>query len=162
MFKLKPMQITEAIALEHATLLRVFDQVERVLPRLGSAAEVGTMATILEGLLRIHAELEVKFAFVAVDHALHQKGRLMTLHEDHQELDDRLRQVHEAPTCERVRRLLRAAMRASREHFRHEERELFPVLERALGLGALTALGEAFKKAPKFEANGAERAGLAR
>ena len=42
------MTIIEAIALEHATLLRVFDQAERVLPGLRSAAELGTLATILE------------------------------------------------------------------------------------------------------------------
>jgi hypothetical protein len=150
------MQVTEAIALEHATLLRVFDQVERVLPRLRSAAEVGTLATILEGLLTTHAELEVNFAFVALDHALHHKRRLTSLHEDHRELDGRLGQVHEAPTSERARRLLRAAMRAAREHFRYEERDLFPAVERALGRGALTALGEAFKNAPKAKANGAD------
>jgi hypothetical protein len=32
------MKITDAIALEHATLLRVFDQVERVLPPFTRAA----------------------------------------------------------------------------------------------------------------------------
>ena len=154
------MQVTEAIALEHATLSRVFDQVERVLPRLRSAAEVGTMAAMLEGLLTTHAELEINFAFVALDHALRHKRRLTTLHEDHRELDDRFCQVHEAPTCERARRLLRAAMRAAREHFRDEERSLFPAVERALGLGALTALGEAFKKAPQAKAKRAEQPGL--
>jgi hypothetical protein len=51
-------KITDAIAVEHGTLLRVFEEVERVLPGLRSAAEVGTMATILEGLLRTHASLE--------------------------------------------------------------------------------------------------------
>jgi len=157
------MKITEAIALEHATLLRVFEQVERVLPRVRSAAEVGRMATILEGLLSSHAELEINFAFVALDHALYRKGRLTTLHEDHRELDDRLRQVHEAPTCGRARGLLRAAMRAGRAHFRHEERKLLPAVERALGLGVLTALGEGFKKkARKGKASGAQHAGLAR
>ena len=156
------MQVTEAIALEHATLLRVFDQVERVLPRLKSAAAVGAMASILEGLLTSHARLEINFAFVALDHALQHKRRLTTLHEDHQELDDRLCQVHEAPTCERARRLLRAALRAAREHFLAEERTLFPAVERALGPGALTALGEAFKKkAMKVKADGAKRAGRA-
>ena len=46
-------------------------------------------------------------------------------------------------------------MRVAREHFRNEERSLFPAVERALGLGALTALGEGFKKAPQTKANGA-------
>jgi hypothetical protein len=34
---------------------------------------------------------------------------------------------------------------------------LFPALERALGPGALGALGEAFKKATEAKANGTER-----
>ena len=52
MLKHRRMKITEAIALEHVTLLRVFDEVERVLPRLRSLLEVCTIATILEGCCR--------------------------------------------------------------------------------------------------------------
>ena len=140
------MKITEAIALEHATLLRVFDEVELVLPRLKSAGEVGRLAGILEGVLRTHAELEIEFAFVALDHALYHKRHLETLHQDHRELDTRFRQARKASTREGARGLLQGAMRASREHFRHEERDLFPLVERTLGLGVLSALGEAFKK----------------
>lgn len=147
------MRVTEAIALEHAILSRLFDQVEGVLPRFKSAAQVGALATILEGLLTTHAQLEINFAFVALDHALRQKRRLTTLHADHRELDGRLGQVHEARTGEQARRLLRAAMLAAREHFRNEERILFPAVERALGPGALTALGEAYKNAPKAKAD---------
>lgn len=109
------MKITEAIALEHASLLRVFDQVERVLPGLSSAAEVGTLATILEGLLSIQAQLEANFAFAALDDALRHKGRLTALHEGHRELDEQVRQVQEASTCAEASGLLRAAMRAARE-----------------------------------------------
>ena len=160
MFKRPRMKITEAIAVEHATLLRVFDQIERVLPGLRSAAEVGTLATILEGLLRTHAQLEVDLAFVALHHALHHKRRLATLHQDHREMDERLRRVHQAATCGGARRLLQAAMCTSREHFRHEERNLFPAVARALGLGVLAALGEAFKTASKAKRMGAHSAGL--
>jgi iron-sulfur cluster repair protein YtfE (RIC family) len=149
------MQVTEAIALEHASLLRVFGQVERVLPRLRSAAEVATLATIVEGLLNTHRELEINFAFVALDHSLHHKKRLTTLYEDHQELDERLRQVHEAPTCARAGGLLKAGLGAARAHFHEEERDLFPMLEQALGLGVLAALGEAFQKAARAEVSGA-------
>ena len=143
------MKITEAIALEHVTLLRVFDEVERVLPRLRSLAEVTTLATIVEGLLRTHGQLETDFAFVALDHALSHKRRLAALHQDHRELDERLRQVHQAATFAEAGQLLQDSLHASREHFRDEERRIFPVVERALGLGVLTALGEAFKKASK-------------
>jgi len=52
--------------------------------------------------------------------------------------------------------LLREALQASREHFLDEERRLFPEVERALGLGVLTVLGEAFKKASKAKTKGAE------
>ena len=148
------MKITEAIALEHATMLRVFDQVERVLPGLRSAVEMGTLATILEGLLSTQAQREANFAFAALDDALPHKGRLEALHEGHRELDEQVRQVQEASTCAEASRLLRAAMRAAREHFRHEERDLFPVLERALGLGVLAALGEAYRKAVKAKTTG--------
>lgn len=153
------MKITEAIAVEHASLLRVFDEVERVLPSLKSAAEAGMLATILEGLLSIQAQLEANFAFAALDDALRHKGRLAALHQGHRELDEQLRQVHEASACEEASRLLRAAMRAAREHFRHEERDLFPVLERSLGLSVLAALGEALKKAMKAEASGRRQGG---
>jgi iron-sulfur cluster repair protein YtfE (RIC family) len=154
-------KITDAIAVEHGTLLGVFEEVERVLPGLRSAAEVGTMATILEGLLRTHAQLEINFAFVVLDHTQYHKRRPTTLHQDHRELDERLRQVHQAPTCGGARRLLRAAMRASQAHFRDEERRLFPAVERALGLGVVTALGEAFKKASKAKTKRAHPTGLA-
>lgn len=153
------MKITEAIALEHAILLRVFDEVERVLPGLRSAAEVGTLATILEGLLSTQAQLEANFAFAALDGALRYKRRLAALHEGHRELGEQLRQVHEASACEEASRLLVAATGAAREHLHSEERDLFPVLERSLGLGMLAALGEAFKKTMKAKATGGRQAG---
>ena len=64
--------------------------------------------------------------------------------------------LQQAATCEGACQLLRDALRASGEHFRDEERRLCPAAERALGLGVLTALGEAFKKAAKAKTKGAE------
>ena len=139
------MLVTEAIALEHATLLRVIKEVRRVLPQLRSALEVGTMATMLEGLLGRHGELETEFAFLPLDHTLRHKKALNLLHHDHQEVNDRFRQVHQAATCERARQLLRAALRISQDHFYREERDVLPLLELTLGHGALRALGDAFK-----------------
>jgi hypothetical protein len=134
-------------------LLRVFHEVEKILPRLKSVAEVRALARVVEGMLTTHGELETKFAFVALDHAQHDKRRLTTLHEDHQELDGRLRRVQEARSCERARRLFRAALRATRAHFREEERKLFPALERELGVGSLRVLGRGFKKAARAQGN---------
>ena len=53
---------------------------------------------------------------------------------------------------------MRAVLGGARTHFQREEREIFPVLERALGLGALAVLSEAFAKATQTKAKGAERA----
>lgn len=155
------MKITEAIALEHASLSRVFDEVKRVLPRAESAGEVGRMAAMLEELLKTHAELETEFAFVALDDAPHHNRRLAALRHDHRELDERFRQAQKAASCEAARRLLRGGIRAAREHFRNEERNLLPAVERALGLGVLTALGGAFKKkAMRAKSKGQEQTGL--
>ena len=80
-----PMKITEAIAMEHVILSSVFDEVERALPRLESAAEVARMASILERLLEIHEAGEVTFAFLPLDHALYQQGQLDRMHHDRRE-----------------------------------------------------------------------------
>ncbi len=140
------MKITEAIAAEHATLLRRFDEVERVLPRMGSRAEVCAMAAILEGLLEGCADLEVNLVFVPLDRALHYKGPLTRLAQDQQDISQRMQRVRRAATCAQARRLLLAALRASRAHFRNEERALLPALEKALTPELLVSLGESFNR----------------
>ena len=142
------MLVTQAIAAEHVTLLRVFDEVERALPDFESAAEVGRLARILESVLQTHGKLETKLAFLPLDHALHHQKRLKVLHHDHREVDEQLRRVYQATTCQEAQRRLRAAMVAARQHFRREELQVFPVLERTLPGSALAALGEAFERAP--------------
>jgi len=147
-----PMKITEAIAAEHAMLLSRFAEVEQVLPRLKSPAEVRAMAAVVEGVLGDHADLETNLAFVPLDRALRDDGRLARLAQAHQEIDDRLRQVRRAVTCAEARRLLRAALDASRDHFRDEERSLFPAIERALKAKDLIALGESFQRSRRVAA----------
>lgn len=144
------MKVTEAIAMEHATLLRVFDEVERLLPHLQSLAEVAALATVLEALLTRHGRLEIEFAFLPLDHALHQDNPVTAFHCNHQELDDRLQQVQRASTPKQARQLLRAAIRASRQHFLKEDQEVLPLLMATLSDNALHALGHAFRAAPKL------------
>ena len=62
------------------------------------------------------------------------------MHQDHHEIDDRLTKVRSASTCAQARRLLKSAITASREHFRAEERSVFPLLERTLQEETLTEL----------------------
>jgi hemerythrin-like domain-containing protein len=110
------------------------------------------MAAVVEGVLGDHADLETNLAFVPLDRALRDDGRLARLAQAHQEIDDRLRQVRRAVTCAEARRLLRAALDASRDHFRDEERSLFPAIERALKAKDLIALGESFQRSRRVAA----------
>ena len=104
------------------------------------------MPPLWRGCWRGHAQLETDLAFVALDHALLQKGQLKTIHREHHEMDERLQQVQRAATCGQGRRLLRAALRASARHFRNEERYVLPMLERALKPEDLAAMGKAFTR----------------
>ena len=142
------MKITEALVAEHTIFLRVFDQIERVLPSLATPAEVRTMASIVEGLLEAHAKTETNLAYLALDHVLAHNGELKHMHEDHHEIDDRLRKVHTAKTCAEARRLLKTAIVATREHFRGEERSVFPLLERVLQAETLTEMGKTWLQRP--------------
>jgi hemerythrin-like domain-containing protein len=136
------MKITEALVAEHTIFLSVFDQIERVLPSLTTPAEVTTMARIVEGLLAGHAETETNLAYLALDHVLADNGELKRMHQDHDEIDDRLREVHTANTCAQARRLLKLALGATREHFRGEERSVFPLVEQVLQEETLVQLGQ--------------------
>lgn len=140
------MKITEALVAEHTIFLGVFDQIERVLPSLTTPAEVRTMARIIMGMLENHADAEANLAYLALDHVLAQRGHLERMHQDHHEIDQRLRQVHSANTCAEGRRLLKAALESAREHFRLEERVLFPVLEKVLQRETLDELGNAWRQ----------------
>ena len=138
------MKITEALVAEHTIFLSVFDQIERALPSFTTSAEVSTMARIVEGMLEGHAKSETNLAYLALDHVMEHNGELKRMHQDHHEIDDRLRKVHTANTCAEARRLLKTAITASREHFRGEERSVFPLLEQVLQEETLTELGQSW------------------
>ena len=147
------MNITEALIAEHTIFLGVFDQIERVLPSLVTLAEVKTMANIVEGMLRNHADTEANLAYLALDHVLQDKGELQRMHQDHHEIDGRLKKVHTANTCAEARRLLKAALVSSREHFHGEERIVFPLLEKALHQDTLAELGRTWMQRSKVRAS---------
>ena len=149
------MRITEALVAEHTIFLSVFDQIERVLPSLATSAEVRTMASIVEGLLEGHARTEANLAYLALDHVLQQNGELKRMHQDHHEIDDRLRQVRTAKTCAEARRLLKLAIASSREHFQCEERSVFPMLEKSLREETLTALAKTWMQRQAVSASSA-------
>ena len=138
------MKITELLTVEHTVYLGVFDQIERVLPSLSTPSEVRTMANIVEGLLEGHAARESNLAYLALDHVLAEKGHLERMHQDHHEIDSRLKKVQGAGTCAEARRLLQDTLRASREHFHLEEKVVFPIMEKLLQPETLTALGRSW------------------
>ena len=140
------MKITEALTAEHTIFLGVFDQIERALPSLATPTEVRTLASVVQGLPEGHAKTETDLAYLALDHVLAHNGELKRMHQDHQEIDDRLRKVHSARTCAEARRLLKGALQSSREHFRNEEKGVFPYLEKTLREETLTELGKTWMR----------------
>ena len=136
--------ITQALVMEHAVFCTVFDQVERVFPKLGSTQEVKLLATLAEGLLSGHAETEKNLAYSVVDHVLKEDGRLNRLHQDHHEIDEHFKRVHRASDLAEAKRLLKKALTATREHFRREEDIVFPFLERVLEPETLETMGDAW------------------
>jgi hemerythrin-like domain-containing protein len=137
------MKITEILVAEHRVMLSVFDQIERTLPALTTTAETRILAQIVEGMLAGHAQAETELAYLALDHVLEDKGQLDRLHEEHQEIDASLQEVHAAGGCTEARRLLAAAIIASRKHFLFEEQWVFPLLERVLREDTLNELTSA-------------------
>lgn len=135
--------ITDALVAEHRVFTKLFDEIDSLLPKLTAIAEVRLLTSLVERLLHGHAETETNLAYVALDHALKERGHLDRLHEDHEEIDASLAAARTAPGFEEARRLLRRAIAASRDHFAREEQSVFPLLERTLRRETLTVLGAA-------------------
>jgi len=133
--------ITNVLIMEHAVFCEVFNQIERVLAGPKSAPEVKMLASVVEGLLRGHADTETHLAYPALDHALANRGALERLFQDHHEIDDRFERIHRTTDPAEAKLLLQKALAATREHFRREEKNVFPILEQTLQLDTLWALG---------------------
>ncbi len=138
------MKITDALVAEHTIFLGFFEQIDQVLPSLATPAEVRHLAILIVKLLQAHAQRETDLAYLALDHALAEKGQMERMHQDHKEIDGRFKQVDTARTCAEARRLLQAGMVASRDHFAFEEKYLFPLLEKVLRQETLRELGRAW------------------
>jgi hemerythrin-like domain-containing protein len=140
------MKITDILVTEHRIFESVFAQIEAALPSAGTLAEIRMLAALVEGLLTAHGGTETELAYVALDHVRLEQGQLDRLHQDHQEIDASLRQVQSARNGDEARRLLAAALQASRQHMLREERTVFPLLERALRPETLTELAATWSR----------------
>ena len=135
--------ITDTLIVEHRILSELFSEVERCLPELTALGEVRLLARLIERLLEDHAGAEQDLAYRALDHLLFHEERLERMHQDHQEIDERLRQAQKVEKVDDARRKLNEAISFSREHFRREERQLFPLIENSFLPATLSALGSA-------------------
>ena len=133
--------ITNVLVTEHVVFGQVFEQIERVLARPKTASEVKLLGSVVEGMLRRHGETETSLAYSALDHALADRGALDRLYQDHQEIDDQFQRVQRTTDPAEAQRLLKKALAATREHFRREERYVFPILEKTLQPDTLWMLG---------------------
>jgi hemerythrin-like domain-containing protein len=133
--------ITKALIIEHAVFREVFDQIEQVLAGTPSAAEVKMLASVVEGLLSGHGETETNLAYSALDHALADRGALHRLHQDHHEIDHQFKRLQRATDAAEAQHRLKKALAAMREHFRREEKTVFPMLEQTLQPETLWMLG---------------------
>jgi hemerythrin-like domain-containing protein len=133
--------IIESLITEHTVMRHLFDEIDRLLPGVRTVAEVRLLTRLVEGLLSRHADVEQNLAYAALDHALAQKGELKHLYQDHEEIDLRLRSAALATDFAEAVRLLKAGLKASREHFHREEQTVFPLFEKLFDPAAMEALG---------------------
>ncbi len=134
------MKITDALLAEHVVFHNLFDQVERMAPKMKTVAEVKSVARLLESLLEAHSEVEEELLVAPLEHCLEQIGHGETFHQEHQEIDENLNQAQLARNLRQARAHLLAAVVSSRKHFDKEERIVFPLAEKLLKARTLTEL----------------------
>jgi hemerythrin-like domain-containing protein len=138
---LSAMKITDILLAEHMVFHNVFDHIESRLPGLKTLTEVKALAELMENLLRAHGQAEEELVFAPLEHCLEQIGQRDTFENEHHEIDESLLKVKSARQLAVARRLLSASVLASRKHFDHEERIVFPMAERVLKAKTLSELG---------------------
>ena len=136
------MKITDVLRAEHAVFHNLFDHIEAVLPRTRSLAEVKTLAAIMEKLTEPHSRTEDELFIDPLEHCFDQIGQKETFHQEHEMIETMTAKVHQARDLKSARKLLLAAVMASRVHFDKEERIVFPMAERILRAKTLSELGE--------------------
>jgi hemerythrin-like domain-containing protein len=135
------MKITEALFAEHLVFHNMFDHIETAVPRLKTLAEVRSLATLMESLLKAHSDTEDELFLGPLDHCFEQMGQRDGFLQEHREIDENLRNLRQVKTLKQAKQMLLSAVSYSRKHFDKEERIVFPLAERVLNAKTLTALG---------------------
>ena len=87
------MKITEALFAEHLVFHNMFDHIEATAPKLKTLAEVKSLAALMESLLKAHSDTEDELFIGPLEHCFEQIGQRDAFLEEHQEIDDSLRNV---------------------------------------------------------------------
>ena len=138
------MKITEALLAEHLVFHSMFDHIEATAPSLKTLGEIKAIATILEPMLKMHAQTEDALFFGPLEHCFEQIGQRDSFVDEHQEMDTALQLVQKATRAKEGLDLLLGAVAHSRRHFDREERIVFPLAERVLNERTLSELGKAW------------------
>jgi len=136
------MKITEALLAEHMVFHNLFDHIDAKAPRLKTLAEVKLLAALMESMLKAHSDTEDELFIGPLEHCFEQIGQRDAFIQEHEEIDENLKQVQEAKQVRLACQLLLAAVAYSRKHFDKEERVVFPMAERILKGKTLAALGQ--------------------
>jgi hemerythrin-like domain-containing protein len=138
------MKITEALFAEHLVFHNLFDHLEKNLPAAKSLGEIRSLAALMETMLDAHSRTEDQLFIGPLEHCFEQIGHCETFHDEHHQIENHLRRIQQAKQLKEARRLLLAAVVASRKHFDKEERIVFPLAERVLSARTLNALGQSW------------------
>jgi hemerythrin-like domain-containing protein len=136
------MKITEALFAEHLVFHNMFDHIEAAAPKFKNLAEVKSLAALMESLLKSHSDTEDQLFIGPLEHCFEQIGQRDAFLEEHQEIDESLKNIQETKDFKKARQLLLSAVTYSRKHFDKEERIVFPLAERVLKSKTLMALGQ--------------------
>ena len=143
------MKITEALLAEHVVFHNLFDYVEATLPKLKTLAEVHALAGVLHATLEAHSQVEDQLLIEPLEHCLAQISQQESFHDEHEEIEQQLKEALRSRTLKTARRLLQHVVAASRSHFDKEERLVFPMAEKALKARTLATLGETWMRQRK-------------
>lgn len=138
------MKITEALFAEHLVFHNMFDQIEGMVPKLETLAQVQSVAKLMEALLKAHSDTEDDLFMGPLEHCFEQIGQRESFHKEHVEIDENLKMIQKTSQLDRAQQLLLAAVGYSRRHFDREERIVFPLAERVLKAETLETLGQSW------------------
>ncbi len=126
---------------EHAVFHNLFDHIEAAAPRLKTPGEVKLLASLVDKVMAPHSQTEDDLFIEPLEHCFEQIGQNETFHAEHRQIEETLAKVHKARTLKDAKKILLAAIAASRKHFDKEERIVFPMAERVLKTKTLSDLG---------------------